>query len=176
MLTARNTLVLNHKGLPHSVITWQEAVTGLFDQVSAIYYVIAEYDEEISSPSITIQKPAVVGLFRVLNGVQCKVSFNRNNMLLRDEFRCQYCGERPGANKLTYDHVLPKYQGGRRCYENIVMACEPCNNRKGGRTPEQAGMTLLRQPFIPRSLPLSARLDERVIPEEWRQVLPGNAA
>ena len=175
MLTTSNTLVLNHMGQPHDIVTWQEAVCGLFDQDAAIYYVVAEYDEEIRSPSITINKPAVVGLFRKLDGVRCRVSFNRLNVLLRDEFRCQYCDKSFPAKELTYDHVLPKHMGGKKCWRNIVMACERCNHQKGGRTPEQAGMRLRRKPFTPRAIPLSARIEGRKIPDEWRP-FAGSAA
>jgi len=175
MLTTSNTLVLDHRGWPHDIITWQDAVTGLFDQNNAIYYVIAEYDEELRSPSITIKKPAVVGLVRKLDKFGWKLAFNRINMLLRDASHCQYCGQPFAPKELTYDHVFPKWRGGRRCYENIVMACGPCNHRKAGLTPEQAGMKLLSKPYLPRTLPVSAK-SEHWIPREWTEVLRGSAA
>ena len=67
----------------------------------------------------------------------------------RDRQRCLYCGEVHSVSLLTRDHVLPKVQGGSDCWTNVVTACRRCNQHKGGRTPEQAGMPLLAVPFRP---------------------------
>ena len=71
---------------------------------------------------------------------------SRKNVLRRDRHRCQYCRSN---DRLTIDHVIPKSRGGKDTWENLVAACVPCNNRKGSRTPEEAGMPLLRKPFRP---------------------------
>ena len=83
------------------------------------------------------------------------VKFSRNNVFARDDFRCQYCGARKSARELNYDHVVPRVQGGKTVWENIVASCYDCNGMKRGRTPEQAGMKLLRAPVKPRSLPMT---------------------
>ena len=71
-------------------------------------------------------------------------------------------------HKLNYDHVIPRSRGGRTVWENIVTSCYPCNDRKGDRTPEEAGMRLLTKPIKPRNLPVIAfRLDLRSIPDAW---------
>ncbi len=67
----------------------------------------------------------------------------------RDGHRCMYCGGVFGRSELTRDHVVPRVQGGRDVWTNVVAACARCNHRKGGRTPEQAGMELLAIPFEP---------------------------
>jgi 5-methylcytosine-specific restriction endonuclease McrA len=74
---------------------------------------------------------------------------SRKNLYARDNYTCQYCGEEFAAKDLTLDHVMPKSRGGMSRWENLVTCCKPCNHRKGDRTPEEAGMVLLR---IPRQL------------------------
>jgi hypothetical protein len=75
-------------------------------------------------------------------------AFTRFNVFLRDGFTCQYCGQ---AGELTFDHVVPRSHGGRTTWENIVAACPPCNLRKGGRTPLQAGMPIRHAPRRPNA-------------------------
>lgn len=71
---------------------------------------------------------------------------NRREVLRRDKYACQYCGN---TKKLTLDHVMPRSKGGKHSWDNVVIACEPCNSRKGDRTPIQAGMVLRTKPKAP---------------------------
>ena len=73
----------------------------------------------------------------------------RLEVFKRDQYSCQYCGKE--TRHLTLDHVIPRYRGGQHSWENVISACVPCNRRKAGRTPEQAGMKLLHIPSRPRS-------------------------
>lgn len=82
------------------------------------------------------------------------VKLNRRNLFARDRNQCQYCGRLFPSSELTLDHVLPRAQGGGDSWENLVCACVSCNARKGGRTPHQARMELIRQPVRPRRNPL----------------------
>lgn len=75
----------------------------------------------------------------------------RKNIYMRDDYRCQYCSEKFRGEDLSWDHVIPRCQGGRDEWENLVTCCKRCNHRKAGRTPEEAGMPLLRRP-LPRTL------------------------
>jgi 5-methylcytosine-specific restriction endonuclease McrA len=77
---------------------------------------------------------------------------SRNSVLLRDNFTCQYCGNTPGRNGLTLDHILPRSRGGETTWENVVAACRPCNIRKGDRLPEEARMALRKRPGRPHYL------------------------
>jgi 5-methylcytosine-specific restriction endonuclease McrA len=79
---------------------------------------------------------------------------------------------------LNYDHVVPRRRGGKTVWENIVMACYDCNGHKGGRTPEEAGMKLLRQPVKPKTLPMSPPILHfgSNVPEEWRPYIGEVAA
>jgi 5-methylcytosine-specific restriction endonuclease McrA len=160
-----STLLLTPWYTAHKIITWQKAVTMLF---GGDVEVVQEYDETIRSPSVSMQMPAVVRLKRALGSVKRGVKFSRVNVLVRDGFRCQYCGEKKRVGELNYDHVIPRARGGKTVWENIVAACYPCNGKKGGRTPEQAGMRLLSQPSKPKTLPLLGPiLDERRMNPAW---------
>lgn len=82
------------------------------------------------------------------------VKFNRRNIYARDSSRCQYCGKKFSTNELSLDHVIPRSQGGTSAWENVVCACLQCNIRKGGRTPDQAGMHLIQPPVKPKRNPV----------------------
>lgn len=160
-----NTLILTPWMTSFLVVPWQTAVTMVYlGKVD----VLEEYDEEIRSPSTTIRMPAVVRLRATIRAVKRGVKFSRTNVMTRDGFTCQYCGVHLSMAELSYDHVVPRRLGGRTEWENIVTACYPCNARKAGRTPEMAGMRLRRQPFRPKSLPLSNVVPpSRRVPDEW---------
>jgi len=160
------TLVLDQGYQPHQVISWQRAIGMIFN---GKVEVVEEYDEDIRSVSITIKMPAVVRILRRLRGRKRAVKFSRMNVATRDGFRCQYCGEQHPLSRLNYDHVVPRAQGGRTTWKNIVMACYGCNERKRDRTPVQAGMRLRKTPIKPNWLPMFAfRVDiGSDIPEAW---------
>jgi len=73
-------------------------------------------------------------------------ALSRKNILLRDRYTCQYCQRTLPSSELTLDHVIPRSRAGATTWENLVTRCHECNNRKGNRTPEEAGMRLARQP------------------------------
>ncbi len=125
---------------PLSIWDWQDAVKAVIsDRVS----VLSQYETEVHSPSFTMQLPSVIALRDYIRPAR-QPAFTRFNVFLRDKLACQYCGENFPAQELTFDHVIPRSQGGRTTWENVVTACSPCNLRKGGRTPEQAHMPLRR--------------------------------
>ncbi|APZ51531.1 HNH endonuclease [Salipiger abyssi] len=127
---------------PLSLWPWQEAVKAAFlDRVD----IIAEYDEEVRSPSMTLKIPSVVVLKDYVKPRK-RVAFTRFNLFLRDEFRCQYCGSK---GELTFDHVVPRASGGITSWENVVAACAPCNLRKGSKSLRKANMSLRKIPRQP---------------------------
>jgi len=97
--------------------------------------------------------------------------FNRRNIYARDSSRCQYCGKKFSTSDLSLDHVIPRSQGGKTTWENIVCCCLTCHVKKGGRTPEQARMHLITKPVKPKRSPvISIKLaDERYA--SWKQFL-----
>lgn len=98
-----------------------------------------------------------------------------SNRLLarRDRHLCMYCGNKFLLNELTRDHVLPKSRGGRDVYENLVIACKTCNNRKGDRTPEEAGMPLLAVPFKPTFCEFLALANHHVLADQMAYLEKG---
>lgn len=162
---ASHTLVLTPWMSPHRVVPWETAVCLFYmDKVE----VLEEYDEVVRSPSIELRVPAVVRLKRGISNHKKGVKFSRVNVMTRDHFCCQYCGAKHTMKDLNYDHVVPRKLGGRTVWENIVTSCYPCNDKKAGRTPQQAGMKLIKQPVRPKVLPLSApSIPRGNIPEVW---------
>lgn len=99
------------------------------------------------------------------------VKFNRRNLFARDHNTCQYCGKRFSTSELSLDHVIPRSRGGENTWENIVCACLKCNVRKGGRTPAEAHIRLIRPPVKPRRNPVvSIKLSDQRY-SSWRQFL-----
>ncbi len=169
------TLMLTPWMAPHKIISWQRAVVlAYLGKVD----VIETWDAELHAPSLSMRAPAVVRLKKGAVSTKQSVRFSRINVFLRDKFRCQYCGERKPLKQLNYDHVIPRVQGGKTVWENIVTSCYACNDRKGSRTPEQAGMKLLRQPKKPSSLPVvpPIRLEEGDLPDIWQPYCDGHCA
>jgi 5-methylcytosine-specific restriction endonuclease McrA len=156
-----HTLVLTPWMTAHRWAPWQAVIGALTDRKVEV---LEEYDEVIYPeasavplriPGWTGRMPAVVRLVKPVSTFKKGVKFSRINVMTRDNFMCQYCGVRKAMAELNYDHVVPRVQGGKTVWENIVTTCYPCNDRKGGRTPEQAGMKLRKQPFVPKTLPMT---------------------
>ncbi len=101
-----------------------------------------------------IAVPRIIRLFGYDRLPAQRVKLNRRNLFARDRNQCQYCGHHFPTSDLTLDHVTPRTQGGGDTWENLVCACVPCNARKGGRTPDQARMSLIRKPVKPKRNPL----------------------
>jgi 5-methylcytosine-specific restriction endonuclease McrA len=183
------TLILNQQYRPHEIVDWKDAVTRMF---KGTVEVLVQYDEVIAhidrqtlhtfpelkralrqvigtdAESLEIKVPAVTVLRRKLASTKSGVKFSKINVCLRDDFKCQYCRTKLPMSLLNYDHVIPRAQGGKTTWENIVASCYPCNDKKAGRTPEQAGMTLLSVPVKPAVLPMNEPyIDLRRAPPEW---------
>ena len=94
-------------------------------------------------------RPSIIRLERMIKRPRIQVKLSKREVMRRDNFTCQYCGQR--ASRLTIDHIVPRSQGGKHNWSNLVAACPACNHRKGGRTLEQAHMRLLCTPREPPS-------------------------
>lgn len=163
-----HALVLNASFEPLHVVSWQRAIQLLFQ---GKVEVIEESEQEVRTVRLTIRIPAVLRLLQYVPLKKKKqlVRFSRMNIFLRDDHVCQYCGNRFNRTQLTLDHVIPIVQGGKKSWENIVTACKPCNQRKGGRTPQQAHMHLVRKPKQPVWLPAtSLQFGVARTPERWK--------
>lgn len=132
---------------------------------------IEDNESWIKTVSFEIEVPKIIRLLLYSGRPQTTLKFNRRNIFARDENKCQYCGKRFPSSELSFDHVLPKAQNGKTNWTNIVCACTGCNKKKGGRTPEQAGMKLIRQPVKPKHSPvLSLKLRSEKY-HSWKQFL-----
>jgi 5-methylcytosine-specific restriction endonuclease McrA len=100
----------------------------------------------VHSPSYAMKVPSVIRLLQYHRIPYQARALSRKNILIRDRHTCQFCGATLPASELTLDHIVPRSQGGKSSWENLVACCYPCNNRKGDRTPEEAEMELLRPP------------------------------
>jgi len=125
-----------------------------------------------------LRVPRVVQLVHYDRVPRSTIKFTRANIYLRDRYRCQYCGRRGKPGELNIDHILPRSRGGDSTWENVVVACVPCNRRKGDELPEEAGMVPMRRPQRPRWHPaVNLQIGGRIHPE-WQPFLrltqPGN--
>lgn len=112
------------------------------------------HDDWIRSVNFEIQVPRVIRLLFYDRLPKQTIRFNRRNIFARDANRCQYCGRRFPTSELSLDHVVPRSRGGETSWENIVCSCVKCNVKKGGRTPQEASMQLIRAPVRPKRSPL----------------------
>ena len=112
---------------------------------------VEEYEDEISSPSVTFRLPSVIVLKTVVKFISRGVKPSRNNILWRDKNQCQYCGVVESAREMTIDHVIPRSRGGKNTWSNLVTCCKKCNQKKGNRTPQEANMSLLNKPIRPKN-------------------------
>jgi len=128
---------------------------------------IQEQGEFIHTVTRAIRIPRVIVLQLYDRIPKTKVRFSRHNIYMRDGNTCQYCGEELPRAELNLDHVVPRAQGGRTTWENVVCCCIDCNLSKGARTPEQAGLKLLKPALRPRWTPTFRTNGGRVRYREW---------
>lgn len=127
-------------------------------------------DDVVTTPSMVLKVPRVIQLLSCDRPPRHDVKFSRHNIYMRDANRCQYCGKRFSTSELSLDHVVPLSKRGPSSWDNVVCACLPCNVRKGNRTPEEAGMKLIRTPSKPKATPLGLLAPHRIHPT-WKNFL-----
>jgi 5-methylcytosine-specific restriction endonuclease McrA len=149
---------------------WQTAIVWVLDRVAEV--VAEDPDRYIRTVNWSVKMPSVVRLIKPINRKRA-IKFSRHAIYQRDKGRCQYCGTHVSRDRFTYDHVVPRSQGGVTSWLNVCCSCTTCNQRKAGRTPEQASMRLLSMPVRPKSLPNARREIEFTpgMPEAWRDYL-----
>ena len=192
MTTNAQVLVLNKTWQPISVVTVERAfgmlVTGAAKALDAQYQMFdydswAELgadlrtDDVIHTAHIALRVPGILVLQVFDKFPRRQVRFSRQNIYTRDDFTCQYCLTKFPRSKLNLDHVVPRCQGGKTSWTNVVCSCHPCNLRKGGRTPDEAAMPLMRVPKKPSFQSLNTKKRGPALYEEWKPFLdPASAA
>lgn len=171
-------LVLNKNYTPIAIVTVKEAFVKLCSDLAEVVTVedgsycnydfyswaeISEFksefeelrkDEEfVHTPKLTLVVPRVIRMLTYSNKPKLALRLTRRNIYFRDNNICQYCGKKFPTDKLNLDHVVPKSQGGKNTWENLVCSCIACNSKKAGRTPAEAKMKLIKQPVMPKQNP-----------------------
>jgi 5-methylcytosine-specific restriction endonuclease McrA len=190
-----SVLVLNRFYMAVHVINVRRAFTLLFRELAEVVHLEEEgqfanynfhswrevselkaafkepHQDWIRAVNFEIQVPRVIRLLAYDRLPKQVVRFNRRNIFARDGNKCQYCGRRFPTSELSLDHVVPRSRGGDTTWENIVCSCVKCNVRKGGRTPQEAHMHLIKQPVKPKRSPmLSLKLGNPKY-ESWKTFL-----
>ena len=174
---SQSVLVLNRSFVAVHITNVRRAITLLFRQMAEVVHIEEGHyaahtldswrelsalrsdfrrpDEDwVRAIGYDLQAPRVIRLVSCDRGPRQGLRFNRRNVFARDGNQCQYCGKQFPTSELSLDHVVPRSRGGITSWENIVCACVACNVRKGGRTPPEARMNLVRHPLKPKRSPL----------------------
>jgi 5-methylcytosine-specific restriction endonuclease McrA len=166
-------LLLNATFEPLKVIDWKRALKLL---TLGKVEVLEEYGKEVRAVTFAVRLPSVLRLLRFVKNRKKEIKFSRLNIYARDEFRCQYCGEKSESRDLTFDHVVPRRKGGKTEWTNIVTACYRCNRIKGGRPLRETDLRLLKKPVKPDWVPfIIVSVGIRSVPEIWLDYLYWNA-
>ncbi len=167
MTSVQRAFVLLYRGMAKAVDERYET----FEFMAWRQQVVRSGDDHIGIVGGMIRVPRVILLAAFDRVPRRHVRFSRTNIYTRDRNTCQYCGRRYARSQLNLDHVVPRSQGGRSTWENVVCSCVECNRRKGGRTPREARMRLIRRPTKPRWTPMAGALSGRRDYREWKPFL-----
>ncbi len=171
-LSSLRSLLLNSSYEPMRIVSWQKALILWFqDKVE-----ILEYHAIFArSARTSYQMPSVLRLKSYVRPRSAgAVRFCRENVYIRDNYTCQYCGYRLTPKNLTLDHVVPASKNGKKIWTNVVSACRQCNQRKANRTPQTANMPLITEPKMPAWLPireLEIQMETEKTPASWLEYL-----
>jgi 5-methylcytosine-specific restriction endonuclease McrA len=162
----QRVLVLNASYEPLQLISIRRAVVLLLQEKAELVEATAQ---RLRAQGFSLEIPLVIRLVRYIKiPRRLRLPCSRRGVLMRDRETCQYCGAQPGRSHLTVDHVVPRSRGGQTTWENVVAACRDCNHRKGGRTPDEANMTLMSKPRQPQYVAF-ALLGELERHDVWRK-------
>lgn len=163
-----SVLVLNATYEPLSVVSLKRAVVLLLKEKAEL---LEAAETTLRACGLNMPVPLVIRMvYYVRIPRAMTLPLSRRTVMARDQYTCQYCGAMPPRTELTLDHVLPRSRGGRTEWENMVVACRACNQKKGNRTPREAQMLLKRAPRRPRYVAL-AFLGENTPREAWNKYL-----
>ncbi len=167
-------LRLDVAGRPMAWIPWQEAAClYVKDQVAwelgeTAFQIRGGHSRSTGKRSTLVINSiiAVRGVAAGRHAVRLTPRLSNRELFRRDGYLCMYCGQAHNETDLTRDHVIPRALGGKDQWNNVVAACRRCNMLKGGRTPEQAGLTLLAVPFVPNLAEYLALKNRRILADQ----------
>jgi len=160
-------LVLNENYLPLNICKVRRAVVLVLIGKAEVVENGRGY---FNSASGVFEIPSVIRLIYLIRKHSHPRKMTKLEIFNRDKYICQYCGRE--TRDLTLDHVIPRRRKGAHTWENVVAACIPCNRKKAGRTPQEAGMPLLRPPKSPGSAGFYIPYQHLRSREEWHKYLP----
>ncbi|MFH0888116.1 MAG: HNH endonuclease [Planctomycetota bacterium] len=182
-LLSTNVLVLNKLYMVLRVITVRRAFVFLAKDYAEVIYKnngrfencrfgswievsnkhnIDDLDDYIHTPKWRILVPRVIRLLEYDKMPRREWKLNRKNILIRDNYQCQYCDKKYPLGLITIDHIIPRSRGGTTAWTNVVTCCNKCNTKKGGRLPREAGMKLITKPQKPNfNYSISKLLDDK---------------
>ncbi|MBX2987805.1 MAG: HNH endonuclease [Bdellovibrionaceae bacterium] len=169
-IASMRALLLNSGYEPMRIVSWQKALVLWFQGKVEIVEAHPVFARSVSS---SFPIPSVIRLKSYVRPrPRGAIRFCRENVYIRDDYTCQYCGEQFALKQLTLDHVVPASMKGRKTWTNVVTACRDCNQRKADRTPDEAAMPLLSTPRAPGWLPVvQGELRPGQVPVAWLQYL-----
>lgn len=163
-------LVLGQSYEPIERVDWKRAM--VWWAAGRVEILEAVEGRTIRTSRHELPMPSVVRFLRSRRRTTPVVRFSRETIYARDRGQCQYCHRPVMRRDVTYDHIIPKSRGGLTLWENIVIACRPCNQRKGNRTPAEAGMALSLSPSRPSMGSWQFLVGHRdALPVAWRPYL-----
>lgn len=167
------TLILNRDGNPISISSWIKSFTLVYIKGVAIELDFYKTLKVKDTKGRNYPVPAVIMLKKQVPYRHFMVAFSKRNVLLRDNFLCQYCGYAGSSGDLNFDHIIPKSRWTAQTtptnWQNIVTCCYRCNEKKGNKLLHEVGMKLLKHPGPPRRQDIIRRLAQTdgKIPLEW---------
>src|SRR4029077_537697 len=161
-----DVLVLNATYEALNVTSLQRAVKLVFAGKAEVLH---NHEKLLRAATSELGMPPILPMLYPTRRPRQQVALTKKNVLLRDDYRCQYCGGK-GEGQMTVDHVVPRSAGGPSTWENLVCACLICNNRKNNRTPQDANLHLLRKPRTPKYIPW-IQVKRHTVPGEWYKFL-----
>jgi 5-methylcytosine-specific restriction endonuclease McrA len=173
----KRSLLLNSDWTPLHFLSDTDAITlfykGRAEVVQSFSTGLAsEWDEVWSSPSTSIHIPATLRLKKYVHKKWKPPRFRKRVLFNRDGWKCQYCGEKVNLSTVEVEHIMPQSRGGGTNWLNCVSSCHSCNKRKDNKTPEEAGMRLLKKPAVPTSLHFWDAMKSDVWHADWNTFLP----
>ncbi len=166
MMYANTATGLDIRGKDDMVpLTWKEWVN----------LSCSEDDHFVKTIQGNVKIPKIIILCRYDKVPKKRPKITRKGIWIRDQGICQYTGKKINQNEGNIDHVIPKSRGGATDWTNCVLAHKKVNAKKADKTPEEAGLKLIRQPYVPKELPISFYLTNKYNIQEWEMFLNFNS-